>query len=247
MTTPQTELPVNVLAYPHWRVNFRPENYSEEAIPTLSECFQIVEKNRVRLRGWDFPHLSNRDEERGHGAKWVASWSSFMSHLEYWRFYQSTQFLHLSSVREATEERWREKLQQQTAVHLSHIGHINWDEVPGFISIMNFIFCATEIIEFAARLCQAEVYKGEVNISIQLNKIKGFVLTTDWNRAWSAYYAANEDSLGKTWAIDSGALIANSAQYSLDVVVWFFERFGWLNPSTEVLRKDIDDYLKGKR
>lgn len=247
MTSPQTELPVDVLDYPHWRVNFRPQEHVEEAIPSLGQCFQIIEKNRVRLRGWDYPHLSNRENERGQGTNWVASWSSFMGHREYWRFYQSTQFLHLFSVREATEEGWRGKLQAQTASHLSHMERINWDEVPGFISLPNFIFCATEIIEFAARLCQAEVYKGEVDITIQLNRVKGFVLTTEWGRAWYEYYAASEDSLGKTWRIDSGGLIADSAQHSLDVVVWFFERFGWLNPSTEVLRKDIDDYLRGRR
>jgi len=246
MTSPKTELPVPVLSYPHWRVNFRPQDYIEETIPSLGQCFQIVEKNRVRLRGWDYPHLSYRENERGQGTNWVASWSSFRGHLEYWRFYQSAQFLHLFSVREATEEGWREKLQAQTASHLSHMQNINLDKVPGFISMLNFIFCVTEIIEFATRLCQAEVYKGEVKISIQLNKIKGFVLTTDWDRFWDEYCAAGEDVLGKTWTIGSGALIADSAQYSLNVVVWFFERFGWLNPSTEVLRKDIEDYLKGR-
>lgn len=247
MTSRKTELPVDVLNYPHWRVNFRPQEYVEEVIPSLGQCFQIIEKNRVRLRGWDYPHLSSRENERGQGTNWVASWSSFMGHQEYWRFYQSTQFLHLFSVREATEEIWRGKLQEQTASHLSHMKHINWDEVPGFISLTNFIYCVTEIIEFAARLCQAEVYKGEVGITIQLNKVRGFVLTTEWDRAWFEYYAASEDSLEKTWTIESGALIADSAQNSLDVVIWFFERFGWLDPSTDVLRRDIGNYLKGRR
>ena len=246
MTSPKSELPVDVLDYPHWRVNFRPQEYIEETIPSLGQCIQIIEKNKVRLRGWDYPHLSVRGSERANGKNWVASWSSFMGQREYWRFYQSTQFLHLFSVREATEEGWRGKLQAQTASHLTHID-TDWNKVPGFISLLNFIFCATEIIEFAARLCQAEVYKGEVDITIQLNRVKGFVLTTEWDRAWFEYYTASEDSLGKTWRIDSGALIADSAQHSLNVVVWFFERFGWLNPSIEVLRKDIDDYLKGRR
>lgn len=247
MTVTQTVLPVDVLDHPHWRINYRPHEYIEERIPSLGQCFKIIEKNRVSLRGWDYPHLSNHQKERGQGTNWVASWSSFMGHREYWRFYQSTQFLHLFSVREATEDGWRTKLQTQTASHLSHMDHINWNNVPGFISLLNFIYCATEIVEFAARLCQSEVYKGELDITIQLNKIKGFVLTTEWDRVWLEYYSASEDMLGKTWTIDSGSLIADSAQYSLDVVVWFFERFGWLNPTIAVLRKDIDNYLRGRR
>jgi len=59
------DLPVPVLQHPHWRVNFRPAVYEDNLIPTLAKCFEIIEKNRVSLRGWDFPHLSRRDEERG--------------------------------------------------------------------------------------------------------------------------------------------------------------------------------------
>lgn len=247
MTLNKIELPVPVLNYPHWRVNFRPEAYTEEAISSLGQCFQIIEKNRVRLRGWDYPHLSNRNEERDQGTNWIASWSSFMGHLEYWRFYQSTQFLHVFSIREATEEGWREKLKLQTASHLSHMKKINWDKVPGFLSLQNFIFCVTEIVEFAARLCQAEVYKGKLGITIHLRGIKGFVLTTDYSRVWDIYCASGEDILGKTWAHDSRDLIANSAQHSLDIIVWFFERLGWLNPPIQVLSEEIEDYLKGRR
>lgn len=247
MTPNLVKLPIPVLEHPYWRVNFRPEVYQDEVIPSLSQCFQIIEKNKVRLRGWDYPHLSNRDSERTQGINWVASWSSFRGHLEYWRFYQSTQFLHLFSVRESTEEGWRSKLQEQTASHLSHVPDVDWAKVPGFISIINFLFNVTEIIEFATRLCQAQVYKGNLNISIQINRIRGFVLTTDLNHMWDIYCVAGEDSLAKTWTIDSESLIASSPQYSLDIIIWFFERFGWLNPSIDILRKDIDNYLKGRR
>lgn len=247
MTPNVVKLPVPVLEHPYWRVNFRPDVYQDEAIPSLSECFQIIEKNKVRLRGWDYPHLSNRDNERTQGINWVASWSNFMGHLEYWRFYQSTQFLHLFSVREATEEQWRSTLQKQTAFHLAHVSDVDWEKVPGFISIINFLYNVTDIIEFATRLCQAQVYKGNLNISIQINQIRGFILTTDLNHAWDIYCSAGEDSLAKTWTIDCESLIANSPHYSLDIIIWFFERFGWLNPSRDVLRKDIDNYLKVRR
>ncbi len=246
MTSPNIKLPIPVLVYPHWRVNFRPQEYVDEAVPSLGECLRIIEKNRVRLRGWDYPHLGSRENEREYGKNWAGSWSQFMGHYEYWRFYQSRQFLHLFSVRESTEEGLREKLQAETASHLSYIRGINWNKVPGFISIINSIYRITEIIEFAARLCQAEIYKGQVEIIIQLNKIKGFVLTTGWERAWFQYCAASEDVLGRTWAIESEALIRDSAQHCLGIVVWFFERFGWLDPSIETIRKDIDDFLKGR-
>jgi len=246
MTPNVARLPVPVLEHPHWRVNFRPNVYRAEAVPSLSECFQIVEKNKVTLRGWDYPHLSHRDTERTQGVNWVASWAAFMGHLEYWRFYQSTQFLHLFSVREATEERWRSRLQELAAFHLSHITDVDWEKVPGFISMTNFLYNVTDIVEFATRLCQAQVYKGDLNISIQVSQIRGFVLTTDTNRMWDIYCSAGEDSIAKTWTINCESLVGDSPRYSLDIVVWFLERFGWLNPSRNVLSKDIDNYLKGR-
>src|ERR1700693_4619104 len=95
-----TSLPVPVLEVPHWRVNVRPATYKAERIPSLSSCFDIVRKTKVSLRGWDYPHLSNRTNEQGIGRNWVAAWSDFWGHLEYWRFYQSGQFMPLLGVRE---------------------------------------------------------------------------------------------------------------------------------------------------
>jgi hypothetical protein len=115
------QLPVPVLAGPHWRVNIRPERYEAGAIVSLGECFSVVERAAVRLRGWPYPAVSRNSEERDQGTNWVASWCSFRGHSEYWRFYQSKQFLHLFAVREATESAWAEKLRITAMGHLGHM------------------------------------------------------------------------------------------------------------------------------
>ena len=245
MNPPKIEIPVPVLKHPFWRINIRPEKYIQESVPTLDDCFRIIQKNRVRLRGWDYPHLSSKETEKECGINWIASWSNFLGHCEYWRFYQSKQFIHFFGIRESIDEEWDKKLEAQTRMHLGFNKNIDWDNIPGFISIINFIYCVTEIVEFATRLCQAGIYKGFVDINIQLNSIKGFVLTTSNERAWHSYYAANQDILGKTWSTNSKALISDSPKCASEIVIWFFERFGWLNPSVEIIRKDIDDFLKG--
>ena len=56
-----TDIPVPVKDYPYWTVMYRPETYDPDLIPSLSECVKLVEKARVQLRGWDFPHLSNKE------------------------------------------------------------------------------------------------------------------------------------------------------------------------------------------
>lgn len=241
------ELPVPVRDHPHWRVQFCPSRYEPELIPSLAACYSTVERTKVRLRGWDYPHISHRPEQHAYGNHWVASWSEFMGHLEYWRFYQSGQFLHLFAVREATEPGWRDKLLSTTHSHLSWNKEINWSAVPGFISVTNFLYTVTEIFEFAARLAQKQVYTGRIMINIRINRIKGFVLTTDWDRAWSEYRAASEDVLGKEWEVETSDLVTASADYSLKAMVWFFERFGWLDPVISVLQKDQERFLKGVR
>lgn len=239
------ELPIPVLQHPHWRVNFRPAVYEDHLIPTLAKCFDTIEKNKLSLRGWDFPHLSRRDTERGQGKNWIASWSDFMGHYEYWRFYQSGQFIYLSSVREVTEIEWRKKLEATMKSHPC-IRDIDWEAVPGFISIVNFVYNITEIYEFAARLCQAQVYSGTLNIKIGLKDIRGFVLSAPWDRVWNSYYLASENDLATANDFATDTLVASSKEAALKSIVWFFERFGWLNPSEETIARDQEKLLKGR-
>ena len=247
MTEKKAKLPTPVLQYPHWRVNFRPSEYKEDLIPSLSKCFELVERTKLSLRGWDYPYLSRRDTERGQGNNWVSSWSDFMGHYEYWRFYQSGQFLHLFSVREATESEWKKKLQSDMQSHLILADdEIDWKAAPGFLSIINFSYIITEIFEFAARLCQSQIYVGTLNIKIDIRGIKGFVLTAPWERAWHSYYAASQDNLSKSQEVDSEQLVGASREISLSTIVWFFERFGWMSPPESVIRQDQENLIKGR-
>lgn len=217
------KLPVPVLDLPHWRVNIRPEFYEAEKLP-LGSLIDLVGKTKVRLRGWDYPHLSSRETEIQYGANYVASWASFEGTEEYWRLYQSTQFVHLFAVQEYSRKSWHEKLQS------AHQGHV-WrsqnepTEEAGYFDFVNFLYTVTEIFEFAARLCQAGVYSGTVKIDVKLTGIRGFVLSADFSRAWDRY-VTSADPLGRTWALDAKELVADAAKASLDATEWFFERFG---------------------
>lgn len=248
MTTQQdttTSLPVSVLEVPHWRVNFRAvEKYEKELIPSLSDCFELIEHTKVRLRGWDYPHLSYQPNERNYGSNWVASWSNFMGLLEYWRLYQSGQFLHLFSIKEVANPSWKKDLEAATKFHLQHITDIDWSVVPGFIDIINFLYTVTEIFEFAARLCQKDLYRGTITISIHLKNVSGFLLTVDErSRLWRRYYATSENILGHSWNLRSDVLVASSSEQSFKATAWFFERFGWTDPTG--LKKDQETFLKG--
>jgi len=132
-------------------------------------------------------------------------------------------------------------------MHLRGMHDIDFEKIPGYVSIGNFIYTITEIFEFATRLAQKGIYTGEVSISIKLRGIKGFVLTTDRNRAWWGYYASSEDILGHNWEIPSVELVADSSKKALKAISWFFERFGWLDQAGDAIREDQEKFLKKVR
>jgi hypothetical protein len=235
-------LPIPVRDYPHWRVTYRPATYDEQRVKSLSECRDIVTKHRVRLRGWDFPPLPPATDEMAYGSRWIAAWSDFMGHLEYWRFYQSTQFLYLGSVREVTEPDWAEKL--RASQHF--IDRRDISKAPGFLSITNFVYNITEIFEFAARLSQSGVYFEPLDVTIRITGIKGFILAADPSRMWPNAYSASEPELSFQETLTPAELVANAADVAVNCIVWFFERFGWLNPNVSAIRTDQQRLLTGK-
>lgn len=238
-------LPVPVLDGPHWRVVFRPSIFVDNKIQSISRLKEIVEQNQVRLRGWYFPHMG-RPENQGAGNNWIASWSESGGHLEYWRLFQSSQFIYLSSVREKTEKEWDTKLRKEFRPHLPRLNDGRMGEIPGFFSIPNFIYTITEFFEFASRLCQAGVYTETFGVTVELKNIKGFALTADSSRAWFNLYQATEYELGNMWQFEPAELIAKSNEASLNTIIWFFERFGWMDLNSEVLRNDQENFLTGR-
>jgi hypothetical protein len=238
-----TQLPLPILQTPHWRVNLRPEYYDYELIPSLSECFKLVEQNRVRLRGWFYPYLNSDREKRAQESNWIASWEDIVF-MEYWRLYQSAQFLHLFRILEATSSESRERLESWKKQLLTKSTNIDWSSVSGFISITNCVYNVTQIFEFAARLCNHGTYSGTITIAISLNNVKNFVLAAEPGRLGFKYCKANEDVLEHSWTVQSDVLVANSAEEALKAIVWFMERFGWFNPSLEVFKKDQQELLQ---
>jgi hypothetical protein len=231
-------LPVPVKDSPHWRVVIRPDIFEPERISTLSECWNLVESCRVSLRGWDYPHVAR--DNRANGADWIASWSEFRGHQEYWRLYQSGQFVHLFTF---TEDAYRDEAEKRAK---SSIRWMPEDFSPsGYLSVFSTLYSITEIFEFAARLAHKGVFGGSVVITIQMTGIKDRVLFVwDWIRAWDGFYPAAEDTLAKEWSLETRELLSRSAELALDTAVWFFERFQWMDPSPELLANEQQKFLE---
>jgi len=226
------EIPVPVLEMPHWRVNFRPSQFYPTKVEADRNLFELVERTAVSFRGWNYPHVSGRLNERRATEKYVASWADFMGHVEYWRLFHSGQFLHLFSVPEVANQDWRNRY--------AHV------DAPGIFSIKNVVFTMTEIFEFATRLAESRMYSGSLSIKIEVKQIRGFLLVADFDRLLHEEYAAPEDSVARLVETTSKDIILDNSRVAIDAAVWFFQQFGWRNPTRAVLESDQAALKLGK-
>ncbi len=224
---------------PHWRVLIRPGTFAEERIGTLNECWRIIESSRVSLRGWDYPHLDYR--HRQNGKDWIESWDDYRSHREYWRFYQSGQFLHLFSF---AEDRYREKAEAKAKSDAPALHNFS---PSGYLDAISSLWTITEVFEFAARLAQKANFGDSISITLQMVEVKDRVLfVSDPARDFSRPYVAREQTLSKEWSLGVGQLLSGSSDLALDAAEWFFERFQWMDPPRQVLA-DIQRRLLERR
>jgi hypothetical protein len=232
-------LPVPITEGPRRRIVIRPPEFQEERL-SLGSLRGIIERTRVQLRGWDFPHASSREKEWGRGTNWIASWSSFGGHLEYWRMFQSGRFLHLEGIRETIEKEWDQRLRQAASFFSDNEG-----EVEGLFDFINFIYSMTEVFEFAANLCQAEVFTdGSVIVDVGFYSIANFGISTSQSRDVRRLYRTNANEIHKTWEIEKAELISASADISLRAIVWFFERFQWDEQPVQIFKEEQQKLLE---
>jgi hypothetical protein len=175
----------------HWKVIVRPSAFDGQLIPELLQCWTVIEACRVSLRGWDYPHVDRSDRARG--TDWIASWGDFGSHREYWRFFQTGQFIHLFSFREDAIPDALKRAISKLVEKLPPSA-----QPSGCADILELASNVTEIYELASRLAQRLALEGKVYISIELVGVKDRILTAlDFFRAWWGYYPSVEDKLIK--------------------------------------------------
>jgi hypothetical protein len=236
--TPES-LRAEIKEAPHWRVVIRPGVHVEERIDTLSECWRLIESSRVSLRGWDYPHVDH--QHRQNGKDWIESWDDYRSHREYWRLYQSGQFLHLFSF---TEDRYRDKAEEKAK---SDVLALNDFSLSGYLSAISALWTITEIFEFAARLAQKADFGDSASVAIQMVRVKDRALfMSDPGRDFSRPYVAKESILSKEWSLQTEQLLSESPELALNAAEWFFERFGWMALPRQVMADDQRKLLERK-
>lgn len=221
-------LPVPVLNVPHWRIVIHPKEFDARRIVSRSECWDLVSDLAVRWRGRDFPFADSSRQSAGES--WVASSTDWEGELEYWRFFQSGQFVYLRSIDD--QRRVPPKSYQPTLRRAAQ------DFQPsGPFRVEETIYFLTEVWEFASRLSARGVLGEPAVVDVSAVGVQDRVLTRDDIHKFGDPYVCRRERLQKAW--DAAGLAAPEAAYDAAraAATWIFEYFGWLSPDDELIRR----------
>ncbi|QYK51889.1 MAG: hypothetical protein KF701_05175 [Anaerolineales bacterium] len=161
-----TELLDKIKSRGYWQVIIRPSTFVEDKISNFSSLLPLIQSKAVKIRGWDFPYISNRDDKKL-AVNFVEQALDWEHHKEIWRFYQSGQFIHVKAMTldwrdESTwwpaDEHWAPKTQ---------------------LGVADTTLTLYEIFELASRLAFSDAGDSSMEIDILISGLGGRTLYID--------------------------------------------------------------------
>jgi hypothetical protein len=217
----------SVRANAHWRVNIRPRPALGEKL-SFKQCNEYVDQARVSIRGWDFPHVSRRNDEHGGVSiegEFFENWCDWGAHVEFWRMYKSGQFLSYIALRENSPE------------------YPEYKVPGGAISIVGTIYSVTEFFEFATRLSSTVPYPGGYDMTVGLRNVKGRQLSVGPNRfPFFDPRVTGAENIELKAAVDAVSPEA-ARELSFNMLLELFDHFGW-NPDRSQIAGDQAKFLR---
>ncbi len=184
----------------YWRVVMHPAHFQKDRISSVEDCLTMVERSKVSLRGWDYPFFDQAQASLGLDYVSLIEVSDFAS--EFWRFYQSGQFVHHFALQKV--ERYGK---------------------PG-IELPDLIYQLTEIFEFASRLAMRGVFDPGASIQVQLNNISSYLLCSrKGGGPLGRKYVASLNTLEWKRTLFVTDLLAASGDYALEAAESFIKAF----------------------
>lgn len=230
------ELLAKIKSRGYWRVEMHSTEYQDKRLPTRRAMQDILSSAAVSLRGWPYPYF--RAEEATCNGKWLegqveARWGD----KEYWRLYESGQWLHYLGLSGAWIPR-EELFQGRSPLPTQR---------PGYLHVRgDILFTLTEILRFAVGMAQGGVFDPTAFLSIQLHNTHDYVLFEDFGRTWffvHNYVNPSNMPIEQQKSVPVGQLSAVADQMALETAIKVFEVFGWV-PSEAGVRMLAEDQKK---
>lgn len=239
------DLVKKIKGYGYWRILIRSNKFDAGLISSIADARQIIEDNKVVLRGWDYPHSDRELKTASEDSiESVCNWDAGPFY-EYWRYYLSGQFLQYFAMREdcRIDVEGAEKIKSRIFFPEGKL-----DNVKSFLGILSTLYTFTEVFFFASRLSQnGNLGEDSIHIEIALHKVKDRMLYVedvgrDLHRPYVCSFAG--DKIVMTFDLNRSDLISNYAELALDNTIKLFGYFNWENPSKQILEEDQRKFLE---
>ena len=183
--------------------------------------WETVREAKVRLRGWDYPHLSSFEQECRHGQGFIESWCSGGRYQEYWKFFGSGQFVHLFAYRENDPAFAAEIERNLDLINRS------LDSVTGYLSITSSVWTLTELYEFIARLSSTGIFDSGICLTVELRNVKGRALGfSEWERSVHGLYTTASDTIPFEREHTLEEVLSATKSLAVDAAINIFDGFG---------------------
>jgi hypothetical protein len=217
-----------IRAVGHWRINYRPVGRRAEPL-SLVRCRDVIQKSSVSIRGWDFPHVSHRNDDTGGFANvgnYIEDWTNWSGFLEFSRLYRSTQFLSYVALHEDTNR--------------TDYGN---PSVP-ILDALSTVYSVTEFVEFLFRLCSHGLYESGVFLSIELRNTRGRYLHSGRNRIpFFDRFSTEAEVISVERNLTRFDLSDDQRRLAAGIALEVFDHFGW-SPAQEQILTDIDRFYR---
>lgn len=223
-----------ILSRGYWRVLIRPGVFEEKRVPNILDLRKILQSCSVTLRGWDYPHMDGQSTPEV-AEDWVGQGIDWEGYVEYWRFYQSGQFLHLDGIKED----WMEQR--------IRLGRASEFPDAKLLAVVSAVFTFTEIFELTTRLSTSPAGDETMSIDIGIHGLSGRQLWIgSQNRMpFSQKYTASIPQFRFQREYSKGELSGSAWSLALEPATELFRRFNW-DPSRDIL-EGMQEELRGFR
>lgn len=223
---------------PYWQFRFYPnriDDSGKDVIKSLKELKNLIETSQVRLRGWYFPHIKH--EKFKPKDNYFEIGTIYNETKEFWRFYQSGQFIMFASVHEDA------LVKQKRMPYWPPFGS---DNPKGHIEFLISIYLITEFYLFTKRILGKVPQIRELNIELSINNIEGYELFSgEFKRElFNSYISSSHIIKVPLKTFDRETLIGSYSKIALDDVKYIFERFNWLEQPTLIFEEEQTKLLE---
>lgn len=216
----------------HWRVEFHSTEYQAKRLPTRASMEALMSSAAVSLRGWPYPYYEAG--ETAYNGQWLEGKVVWENYREYWRLYESGQWIHYARLPGAGVPR-EEVFKGLLLLPPSHAGYIH---------VRDLLFALTEIFHFAVGLAQSGVLDPTAFLSVQLHNTRDYMLYESFGRFFTHRYVNQTDiPIMFEQTLPASELSAGADKMALDMALKIYSVFDWI-PADAAIRTLTEDQRK---